>query len=122
MKYDCNKAIDYLHEADRMCRAQKCVNCDLDYENKCHKHYPKQKDVNIVQKWSDEHPEQPKLTKKEREFLECLKYPKNKTIRKSVDGVVFVTCDSILKNGMFDFIEDGESMTVEELLKLEVEK
>ena len=50
-KYDCSKCLDYSHEAERMCKEDSYLIKD---------EYAKpttQTKINIVQKWSDEHPE-----------------------------------------------------------------
>ena len=56
---DCNKTIDYLAELERMCDAQeKCEHCPLDdccSGDALWVKSPKQA-IEIVQKWSDEHP------------------------------------------------------------------
>lgn len=56
---DCNKTIDYLAELERMCDAQeKCERCPLDdccSGDALWVKNPKQA-IEIVQKWSDEHP------------------------------------------------------------------
>lgn len=56
---DCNKTIDYLAELERMCDAQeKCERCPLDdccSGDALWVKSPKQA-IEIVQKWSDEHP------------------------------------------------------------------
>lgn len=62
MKYDCSKIPDYVHERNRMCAADKnrdCSNCPLKGVGvSCyHVRFITQKHIDIVQKWSDEHPE-----------------------------------------------------------------
>lgn len=56
---DCNKTVDYLAELERMCDAQeKCERCPLDdccSGDALWVKNPKQA-IEIVQKWSDEHP------------------------------------------------------------------
>ena len=129
MKYDCNKTTDYLHEVRRMCKAHpSCGACPISLTNLRCGTVPTLCDVSlvdIVQKWSDEHPEQPKLTKREREFLECFKHVDDKRVRK-LNGCAYFGRhfgnDMALANGMFDFVENGTIMTGEELLKLEVEE
>ena len=75
MKYDCNKTLDYNHEWSRMCETMfdgTCDNCILkDTGISCYNtRYITQERIDIVQKWSDEHPEK---TRKE-VFLEM--FPK----------------------------------------------
>lgn len=69
-KYDCSKTLDYSHERDRMCGAIKdgdCDNCKLQgVGGSCsNTSYITQEHIDIVQKWSDEHPEK---TRKEAFF------------------------------------------------------
>lgn len=64
MKYDCSKILDYTHEVQRFCKAQKtrgCDNCPLIKD----KGYCSasifditQERINFIQKWSDEHCEE----------------------------------------------------------------
>ena len=67
-KYDCSKTVDYAHEFTRMCDAG-CEACPLRkgplHKVGCGLRKLTEKTIAIVQKWSDEHPEVPKLTKKE---------------------------------------------------------
>lgn len=130
-KYDCSKILDYEHEQQRLCRSRE--NCyELDGDN-CPLHglycnvLPKitQVEIDILQKWSDEHPESPKLTKKDRMFLECFAIGINRTIVKDSDGNGFYHYDggySKLSDDMFKALEPGTRMTFEELMKLEVEE
>lgn len=71
----------------------------------------------------------PKLTKREREFLECFNIMENKKIRRNRFGLSvnygFEENDKIsfaIYGKMFLFIKEGESWTFEELMKLEVEE
>lgn len=124
-KYDCNKTLDYSHEFNRMCKANNCGRCPFDIKADCSGVVNlSQKYIDILQKWSDEHPEPPKLTKKERTFLECFEGALDERIIKRTDSGVYYcyTMHNRLKDDMFTFIEEGTSMTFEELLKLEVEE
>lgn len=59
MKYDCSKTLDYAHERNRMCDPVDCGNCKLrGVRESCFQAYLiTQEYIDIVQKWSDEHPE-----------------------------------------------------------------
>lgn len=62
MKYDCSKILDYRHEWNRMCDAifnEGCDNCPIKEagESCYHIHFITQKHIEIIQKWSNEHPE-----------------------------------------------------------------
>lgn len=66
-----------------------------------------------------------KLTKREREFLECFTHIESKEIRREEDGFYvysYVGCGLLIADDMFPFIKPGESWTFEDLLMLEVEK
>lgn len=81
MKIDCSKTVNYLKEKIRMTNmcGILCENCPISSSNNkmsinCHElqyEYPK-KAIEIVQKWSDEHPQKTQKTRLE-DFLE--KYP-----------------------------------------------
>ena len=68
----------------------------------------------------------PKLTRREREFLECFKHPAYKEIFRNDYGLYVTTCEPgnglSISNDMFPFINSGEVWTLEDLLKLEVEE
>ena len=73
-KYDCSKTLDYAHEAQRMCEAVKqCADCPtrtVERKSCTFIDGTTQERIDIVQKWSNEHPEK---TRKEA-FLEI--FPK----------------------------------------------
>lgn len=76
---DCNITKNYIHERKRMCESCSCFECPLSSKSNGTKEtcrvfencYP-DKAIEIVQKWSNEHPQRTFLT----DFLE--KYPKTK--------------------------------------------
>ena len=124
-KYDCNKTLDYSHELNRMCEAYECDGCPLGMITNCNDAMSLSKNINIVQKWSDEHPEPPKIRKRELDFIAMFKRPYEKWIERTPIGSLrFVTKNEFydLCDAWFSFIGKGESMTFEELLKLEVEE
>ena len=130
-KWDCSKAIDYIHETLRMCNTiktspvGKCPNCPLANVGGCTPaNGLTQANIDIIQKWSDEHPELPTVTKEERVFLETFKKPYSKTIRRTSVGLFlyFDMTNIELSETMFPFIEAGRSWSIEDLLKLEVEE
>lgn len=56
MKKDCSNILVYKEEMNRMCINQACINCNLKYDT-CNKVSElKPEHIEIVQKWSDEHP------------------------------------------------------------------
>ena len=129
-KYDCNNVMDYGHELLRLCNSHPLCSgdngeCPLKNLDCNSLGYITQRGIDVLQKWSDEHPEPPKLTKKERAFLECFATGRDKTIVKDSDGNSFYRYDgeySKLSDGMFKALEPGTRMTFEELMKLEVEE
>lgn len=90
-------------------------NCDLDFfdEDK----------IALLQKWSDEHPEKPKITKAERNFLEAFKNEDLIIVRygsglRLTYGGLWID----LRDTMFSFIHINQPWTIGELLMLEVEE
>lgn len=131
-KYDCSKTLDYVHEMSRLCNSIPVVggtcdnsNCPLGHITICS--YPTQEHIDILQKWSDEHPEKPKLTKREYEFLITFLISMDKYIGREPMYDLYIhdaRCDTYygIDPTMFSFIQEGEQMTFDELLKLEVEE
>ena len=135
MKYDCTKTLDYDHEVNRMCKTiptspiGKCPNCPLANIGGCSPASGLiQRTIDIVQKWSDEHPEKPKLTKKEHEFLATFLISIDKAVVRGKlmqDLYIHDTRHDAycaIDPTMFSFIQEEERMTFDELLKLEVEE
>ena len=127
-KYDCNNIMDYGHEFRRLCDSYPSCSangrCPLigRYCNSLGR--ITQEEIDILQKWSDENPEAPKLTKKDRMFLESFEGVEGRKINKS-DGDVFYYyggVSSMLSPDMFKALEPKTTMTFEELLELEVEE
>jgi len=130
-KYDCSKALDLIHEYRRLCDSHPagcdndCPLCGMDY---CNLYSFDEDKIALLQKWSDENPEPPKLTRKERDFLNCFN-PVNKYIKRQC-GVLVVTWKdpTITLNAMeipidatmFQFVEKGQKWSFDDLLKLEV--
>lgn len=120
-KYDCTRTLDFGHERNRLCKSyEECEGCLLSGGH-CVDFIFTEEQIRNLQKWSDEHPEKPTITKDEQLFLECFRITEGKRIEK-VNGhvVLFGGVSSELWPTMFPFIENGESWTIEELLKLEV--
>lgn len=126
MKHDCSKTIDYMKERKRMCAMYPhCKECPL-IGMDC----VSVGSIDIVQKWSDEHPEPPKLTKRERDFLDCFN-PVNKYIKRQYGVLTVIWKDpTITLNAMeipidvtmFKFVEKGQKWSFDDLRKLEVEE
>lgn len=133
-KYDCSRTLDYVHEATRLCTVytkSKCEGCPLGDTVDCAfvgditpEH------IDILQKWSDEHPEQPKLTKREYEFLSAFTSNiEGKAILRNNMGtwLDFVGINNTvmshrIDDNMFPFISDDEVWYFDKLLKLDVEE
>lgn len=133
MKYDCSITKDFIHEARRMCASMpNCEICTMYKqmsEDACNLPGMNDEMVEKIQEWSDNHPEMPKLTQEEHDFLTLFMFPDELTIRK---GGVTMQLDTHysenysnatipLKKYLFQFIDEDKDWTVEELLKLEVE-
>ena len=127
-KYDCSKTLDYSHEVDRMCHAYNVCSQDNEVcplkESACYSAMVIDREkIDIVQKWSDENPEEPKLTKRDLAFLKAFGgCYRDRKIRKWCDGSVYYVFDgtaTTLAKGMFEDMEIDTEMTFEELLELE---
>ena len=98
---------------------QSCSFCDFKNVKDC--------DYQLL-KWAASEYEEPvpKLTRREREFLECFTHPAYKEIFRNNYGLYVTACEPgnglSISNDMFPFIKPGEVWTFEDLLKLEVEE
>ena len=130
-KYDCTKTLDYSHELKRMCEVHtKCEGCPFKNLKGCaFVEAITQKHMDIVQKWSDEHPE-PKLTERDYSFLDCFN-PTNKYIKRQCGVLTVIWHDPTLTINqmeisidatMFKFVEQGQKWSFDDLRKLEVEE
>ena len=128
-KYDCSKTQDCIHEYHRLCDSYP-AGCESDcpfigVEEICGFDIFENEDkIALLQKWSNEHPEAPTITKEERVFLEAFKIPDSKIIRRGSVGVFlyFGSTNIELWGNMFPFIKEGETWSIYDLLKLEVEE
>ena len=97
-----------------------CTECELDELNESCNYQ--------LLKWATSEYEKPapKLTRREREFLECFTHPAYKEIFRNDYGLYVTACEPgnglSISNDMFPFINSGEIWTLEDLLKLEVEE
>jgi len=122
--YDCKKTSDFLHEFRRMCNTfHDCEGCLL--QDNCLDSFSlSDEDIAIVQAWSDTHPEIVKLTKRERQFLECFTDIDGKSITRTLNGdlLLRIIGNSIpIDNQMFLFIRPGNCITFQDLMETEVE-
>lgn len=84
---------------------------------------------NCAKKWliSTYEEPAPKLTKREKEFLESFEYPVDKIIIRDINGLFLdykcgTPMNISIKEDMLPFIKMGETWTFEDLLELEVEE
>ena len=114
-----NRCVAVVNGKPAICQTIDCKSCDFKGNVNCYYE---------LLKWAASEYEElaPKLTKREREFLECFTYPVRKEIYRKDYGLFIATGN--LENGfaisgdMFPFINSGEVWTLEDLLKLEVEE
>lgn len=129
-KYDCTKTLDYSHETNRMCATYaNCKECVFKGIG-CIPSSITQESIDIIQRWSDEHPEAPKLTKREHDFLDCFN-PMNKYIKRQYGVLSVIWNDPTITMNpmeipidvtMFKFVEKGQKWSFDNLRKLEVEE
>ena len=127
-KYDCNKTADFAHEAKRMCehyvdKTGQCIKCPL-YATECDIDKITDRVVDVVQNWSDKHPEKPKLKRDEYVFIRMFGNDKQYHIFRTGDGTLIVNTSTVglkMSKRNFQFINTGESWSFKELLELEVE-
>ena len=96
-----------------------CNKCEFERESPCI--------ANFVDWLLAEYQEPaPKLTRRDREFLECFTHPAFKEIYRKSYGLYVSTGEPegalSISDDMFPFIKPGETWTFEDLLKLEVEE
>ena len=114
-----NHSVAVVNGKPAICQTIDCKSCDFKDNVNCHYE---------LLKWAASEYEEPapKLTKREREFLECFKYPAYEKICRKKYGLYVIssyTGDSLsISDNMFIFIKQGETWTFEDLLKLEVEE
>lgn len=132
---DCTKTVDFMEEYTRMHKmyssdVRECVGCPLKGEMSCDPMYWKKMNdlIAIVQKWSDEHPEAPKLTRKEYDFLTSFDANALSIEKMSPDRLYVVQHSPVDVNTIlidpnsFSFINVGEIWYFTKLLNLEVEE
>ena len=113
-----NRSVAVVNGKPAICQTIDCKSCDFKGNVNCYYE---------LLKWAASEYEEsaPKLTKREREFLECFAHlAYGKVCRKIYELYVIssYTGDSLsISNDMFPFINSGEVWTLEDLLKLEVE-
>lgn len=90
-KYNCNNTMDYVHEFIRMCNEFSiCGNCPMARAKlSCKASDISEAHINIVQEWSDAHPEFT-LTAEQCEVLKAMLLLGFKYIAKDADGMIYM--------------------------------
>lgn len=143
MKYDCNKTADFLKERQRMCDTySNCLGCPyVTPDMGCaYCRNITQEHIDIVQKWSDDHPEKLKLSKREYEFLTTFTPGIDKKAIERIPnkGLYIVFYHEMndpwegcvdgyaegyrINSEFFKFVNEGERWDFDKLLGLEVEE
>ena len=115
-----NRSVAVVNGEPAICITVDCKSCDFKGDVKCNYE---------LLKWAASEYEEPapKLTRREREFLDCFTHPTffKEIYRKSYGLYMgnFVKGDGVsISNDMFPFIKQGETWAFADLLKLEVEE
>lgn len=131
MKYDCSKTRDCIHEYHRLCDSHPagCENdcpfcgvseiCGFDI-------FESEDKIALLQKWSDEHPEPPKIRKEDLAFIKAFKIRDSKYVERHHGRLTVVAMygsqEFEIWPDMFPFIEEGQSASFIDLLRMEVEE
>jgi hypothetical protein len=120
MKYDCEKTRDFIHEWARYITVHNGARDPAPID-------PWEKGaIERIQKWSDTHPEPPKIRKEDLAFIKAFKIRDSKYIERHQGHLRVVTMygsqEFEIWPSMFPFIEEGQHVGFPELLKLEVEE
>lgn len=118
-KYDCEKTRDFIHEWGRYTTA--CAKyTDLEPIEPWEKGA-----IERIQKWSDTHPETPKIRKEDLRFIEAFKIRDSKYIERHQGHLRVVTMygtrEFEIWPSMFPFIEEGQNASFIDMLRMEVE-
>ena len=114
-----NRSVAVVNGKPAICPTIDYKSCDFKDNVNCHYE---------LLKWaaSEYQEPAPKLTKREREFLECFTHPAFKEIYRKSYGLYVGTGEPegalSISDDMFPSIKPGEVWTFEDLLKLEVEE
>ena len=114
-----NRSVAVVNGEQAICITVDCKSCDFKGDVKCNYE---------LLKWAASEYEEPapKLTKRERKFLECFTHPAFKEIYRKSYGLYVGTGEPegalSISDDMFPSIKPGEVWTFEDLLKLEVEE
>ena len=116
-----NRSVAVVNGKPAICQTIDCKSCDFKGSVNCYYE---------LLKWAASEYEEPapKLTKREREFLECFNNKDKRAITRHTNGklgvrdTIYNIFEAEIHPGMFSFIKQGETWTFADLLKLEVEE
>ena len=114
-----NRSVAVVNGKPAICLTIDCKSCDFKGNVNCYYE---------LLKWAASEYEEPapKLTKRERKFLECFTHPAFKEIYRKSYGLYVGTGEPegalSISDDMFPSIKPGECWTFADLLKLEVEE
>ena len=116
-----NRSVAVVNGKPAICQTIDCKSCDFKGNVNCYYE---------LLKWAASEYEEPapKLTKREREFLECFNNKDKRAITRHTNGklgvrdTIYNIFEAEIHPGMFSFIKQGETWTFADLLKLEVEE
>ena len=114
-----NRSVAVVNGKPAICLTIDCKSCDFKGDVNCNYE---------LLKWAASEYEEPapKLTKRERKFLECFTHPAFKEIYRKSYGLYVGTGEPegalSISDDMFPSIKPGEVWTFEDLLKLEVKE
>ena len=116
-----NRSVAVVNGKPAICQTIDCKSCDFKGNVNCYYE---------LLKWAASEYEEPapKLTKREREFLECFNNKDKRAIIRHTNGklgvrdTIYNIFEAEIHPGMFSFIKQGETWTFADLLKLEVEE
>ena len=116
-----NRSVAVVNGKPAICQTIDCKSCDFKGNVNCYYE---------LLKWAASEYEEPapKLTKREREFLECFNNKDKRAITRHTNGklgvrdTIYNIFEAEIHPGMFSFIKQGETWTFADLLKLEIEE
>lgn len=118
-KYDCEKTRDFMHEWMRYHKASENDKFPIitSWEPAS---------IEVLQRWSDEHPEAPKITPEDLAFIKAFKIKDSKYIERRHGRLYVISMYGFQEfeiwPNMFPFIEEGQHVGFPDLLRLEVEE
>ena len=118
MKYNCNNALDFLHELKRYCNDNNCKSCFYNKHNKCELNIVDidQDFINKLQNWSDNN--QIILSVSENAIITNIFNPEYRIMR--INGHTHIVNSKEekiirLSDNLFTFIDNNTSISIKEL-------